>query len=393
MAGKASACAGCPNQQKCASGKGAAADPSALMVREKLFDVKHTILVLSGKGGVGKSTVASQLAWGLAETDAEVGILDIDICGPSMPRMMGVEDEEVHKSGSGWSPVMAADNLAVMSVGFMLGNKSDAVIWRGPRKTGLIKQFLTDVDWGKLDYLIIDAPPGTSDEHISIAKLLKEMSIDGAVIVTTPQEIALLDVRKEISFCRKTKIPIMGVIENMSGFQCPKCQMITNIFPPVSGGAQGMCKQMNVPYLGHIPLDSKLLESCEKGESFLGTNRGGSPAIRPLQTLVGTIAEKATGTAPTFPGDSKQGQSTVSEKGSTNGNAMQVEAKDGTSSTLEAAVTDANLDKLIGVLAGMKKGPRGDSAKLNQSLAKVASMVGQLQARVAAAAAAAAAKK
>mmetsp|Transcript_21707 Transcript_21707/g.32320 ORF Transcript_21707/g.32320 Transcript_21707/m.32320 type:complete len:378 (+) Transcript_21707:2708-3841(+) len=267
LAGKASACAGCPNQKRCASGKGAV-DPAAEKVRDSFGNVKHTILVLSGKGGVGKSTIASQLAWSLADMTHEVGVLDIDICGPSMPRMLGVENEQVHQSGSGWSPVMAEDNLAVMSVGFMLRNKTDAVIWRGPRKTGLIRQFLTDVDWGKLDYLIVDAPPGTSDEHISIAKLLQKVKIDGAVIVTTPQEVALLDVRKEISFCKKTGIPIIGVIENMSKFSCPMCGYDTKVFPPVSGGAKKMCMDMGVPYLGDVPMDSKLLESCEKGVSF-----------------------------------------------------------------------------------------------------------------------------
>jgi len=294
MAGKASSCAGCPNQAKCASGKGAEPDPAAEKVKEAFEGVKHTILVLSGKGGVGKSTIASQIAWGLADAKKEVGVLDIDICGPSMPRMMGVENEEVHKSGSGWSPVMAEDNLSVMSVGFMLQNKTDAIIWRGPRKTGLIKQFLTDVDWGAIDYLVVDAPPGTSDEHISIAKLLKKVKIDGAVIVTTPQEVALLDVRKEISFCRKTKIPILGVVENMSSFSCPNCGFKTSIFPPISGGARQMCKEMGVQYLGSVPMDSKLLEACEKGVSFLSTYPG-APAAKYLKRLVKGLIDMSSG--------------------------------------------------------------------------------------------------
>ena len=159
-------------------------------------------------------------------------MLDIDICGPSVPRMFGVENEEVHKSNLGWSPVYVTDNLAVMSVGFLLSSKNDAVIWRGPRKNGLIKQFLTDVYWGEgIDYLIIDVPPGTSDEHISITKYLKACDPDGAILVTTPQEISLLDVRKEVSFCNKVGLPILGVVENMSSFICPCCQVSGTIKP------------------------------------------------------------------------------------------------------------------------------------------------------------------
>jgi Mrp family chromosome partitioning ATPase len=152
--------------------------------------------------------------------------------------MMGVEDEEVRRSNFGWSPVYADDNLAVMSIGFMLQSKKDAVIWRGPKKSGLIKQFLTDVYWGDggLDFLVIDAPPGTSDEHISIAQFLKKSKVDGAIIVTTPQEVALLDVRKEISFCKKVGIPVLGVVENMAGFVCPCCKTNTEIFAPSSQG-------------------------------------------------------------------------------------------------------------------------------------------------------------
>lgn len=162
----------------------------------------------------------------------------------------------------------ADDNLAVMSVGFMLSNRDDAIIWRGPRKNGLIKQFLTDVVWGEMDFLVVDAPPGTSDEHISIAQYLKETEIDGAIIVTTPQEVALLDVRKEINFCKKTGIPIIGVVENMSGFMCPCCNNKSEIFPPVSGGAVKMCQDLGVRFLGSLPLDPQVLRACEKGVSY-----------------------------------------------------------------------------------------------------------------------------
>lgn len=203
LAGKAESCSGCPNQATCASGE-AKVDNSVQLVQNRMAQVKHKILVLSGKGGVGKSTFSAQLAFALALEGKQVGLLDIDICGPSIPRMLGLDGHEVHQSASGWSPVYVEDNLAVMSIGFMLPSKDDAVIWRGPRKNGLIKQFLTDVVWNELDYLIVDTPPGTSDEHISIVQYLKSSNIDGAVVVTTPQEISMADVRKELNFCKKT---------------------------------------------------------------------------------------------------------------------------------------------------------------------------------------------
>lgn len=203
MAGKAAGCAGCPNQSSCASGE-AKVDPAMNIVQDRMALVKHKILVLSGKGGVGKSTFSAQLAFALAQQGKQVGLLDIDICGPSIPRMLGLVGHEVHQSASGWSPVYVEDNLGVMSIGFMLPSKDDAIIWRGPRKNGLIKQFLTDVNWNELDYLIVDTPPGTSDEHISIVQYLKSSNIDGAIVVTTPQEVAMADVRKELNFCKKT---------------------------------------------------------------------------------------------------------------------------------------------------------------------------------------------
>eukprot|EP01006_Ploeotia_vitrea_P028344 TRINITY_DN61051_c0_g1_i2.p1 TRINITY_DN61051_c0_g1~~TRINITY_DN61051_c0_g1_i2.p1 ORF type:complete len:233 (+),score=122.34 TRINITY_DN61051_c0_g1_i2:498-1196(+) len=155
-----------------------------------------------------------------------------------------------------------------MSVGFLLSSREDAIIWRGPRKNGLITQFLTDTTWSdELDYLIIDTPPGTSDEHISMAQLLKKSNVDGAVIVTTPQEVALLDVRKEISFCRKVGIKVLGVVENMAYFQCPCCDHKAKIFAPTTGGAATMAQKMGVPFLGSIPLDPAMLLACERGQS------------------------------------------------------------------------------------------------------------------------------
>lgn len=268
-AGKSSACAGCPNQSVCSTTpKGP--DPDIVSINERMESVKHKILVLSGKGGVGKSTFSSQLSFALSEEqDKQIGLLDIDICGPSIPRLLGLEGEQVHHSNSGWSPVFVQDNLGVMSVGFMLSDPNDAIIWRGPKKNALIKQFLKDVDWGDLDYLVVDTPPGTSDEHLSIAQYLKETNPDGAIIVTTPQEIALLDVRKEINFCKKVGLPIIGVVENMSGFVCPKCKTETKIFAPTTGGAEKMAQELDVPFLGRIPIDPRIAKACDEGRFFL----------------------------------------------------------------------------------------------------------------------------
>lgn len=268
-AGKASGCQGCPNQQICASGKSQIPDPDIEVITKHLSTVKHIILVMSGKGGVGKSTTAVTLASLLAEDETKnVGILDIDICGPSVPTIAGVEGEQVHQSGSGWSPVFVEENLSVMSVGFLLESPDEAVIWRGPKKNGLIKQFLRDVDWGELDYLVIDTPPGTSDEHLSIVQYLKKSNVAGVVLVTTPQEISLLDVRKQITFCRKVNLPILGIIENMSVFTCPKCKTEVKIFPPTTGGGQKMAEEMNVSFLGKVELDPLIGKSCDKGTLF-----------------------------------------------------------------------------------------------------------------------------
>lgn len=295
QAGQAASCAGCPNAAACASGANKP-DPAIAEVKDRMSEVAHKILVLSGKGGVGKSTFSAQLTWLLNERQKQVGILDIDICGPSIPRMMGVENEEVRKSNFGWSPVYADDNLAVMSIGFMLGSKNDAVIWRGPRKNGLIKQFLTDVFWGPLDYLVVDAPPGTSDEHISISSYLKSSEVDGAVLITTPQEIALLDVRKELSFCKKLGIKVLGLVENMAGFVCPCCSTKSDIFPAVTGGAAALALEFGVPFLGSIPLDPNLLRACEKGmsyESYIKEEKIENPvALQPFKNVVARMFEQ-----------------------------------------------------------------------------------------------------
>ncbi|XP_043486375.1 cytosolic Fe-S cluster assembly factor NUBP1 homolog isoform X1 [Polistes fuscatus] len=287
QAGKASACAGCPNQKLCASGATKQADPGIELVKERLSNVKHKILILSGKGGVGKSTVTSLISRVLADSnpDKNIAVLDIDICGPSQPRILGALGEQIHQSGSGWSPVYIEDNLSLMSIGFLLGSPSDAVIWRGPKKNGMIRQFLSEVDWGNLDYLILDTPPGTSDEHLSVTTYLKSAGITGAIVITTPQQVALLDVRKEIDFCNKVNIPILGVIENMSLFVCPKCKNSAEIFPALTGGGCAMAADLNIDFLGSLPLDPLIARCCDEGKNFL-TDIPESPTILVLQEIV-----------------------------------------------------------------------------------------------------------
>ncbi|XP_017877501.1 cytosolic Fe-S cluster assembly factor NUBP1 homolog [Ceratina calcarata] len=292
-AGKASACAGCPNQTICASGITKQPDPGISLVKEKLSTVRNKLLVLSGKGGVGKSTITSLISRSLAlsNPNTNVGVLDIDICGPSQPRILNAIGEQVHQSGSGWSPVYVDDNLSLMSIGFLLASPSDAVIWRGPKKNGMIRQFLSEVDWGTLDYLILDTPPGTSDEHLSAISYLKDAGITGAIIVTTPQQVALLDVRKEIDFCRKVSLPILGVIENMSVFVCPKCKNSAEIFPALTGGARAMAKEFDIELLGSLPLDPLLTKCCDEGKNIL-TEMPESPTVLILQEIVQKIVEK-----------------------------------------------------------------------------------------------------
>ena len=234
-------------------------------IKGRLKKIKHKVLVLSGKGGVGKSTVAVNLAVALAVAGKKVGLLDIDIHGPSVPKMLGVQGFPIHGTKDSISPVEVGDNLRVMSIAFLLKDSDDAVIWRGPMKFGVIKQFLGEVEWGELDYLVVDSPPGTGDEPLTIAQLIDDA--DGAVIVTTPQDVALIDVRKCINFCRQLSLPVIGVVENMSGFSCPHCGEKTEIFK--SGGGRSMAEDMGVPFLGQIPVDSGIVTASDDGEPYI----------------------------------------------------------------------------------------------------------------------------
>jgi len=322
QAGKGDACAGCPNQQICATApKGP--DPDIPIITERLSGIKHKVLVLSGKGGVGKSTFSALLAQAFSslprkrkrgdvgngvnghdettngdveeEAPPTVGIMDTDLCGPSIPRMLlgdVSKDTSVHTTASGWEPVWASDTLAIMSIQFMLPDQDSAVIWRGPKKNGLIKRFLKDVEWGEMDLLVVDTPPGTSDEHLSVQSFLKEAGVDGAVLVTTPQEVALLDVRRELDFCRKAGIRVIGIVENMSGFVCPnaKCGKESQIFRATTGGARKLCEVENVPFLGAVPLDPRIGMACDYGESFLEAFPE-SPAAKKITEVVAKVGE------------------------------------------------------------------------------------------------------
>lgn len=235
-----------------------------VQLNNRLGKIKNKILVLSGKGGVGKSTVAVNIASILAAEGKRVGILDVDIHGPSIPLMLGVQDSGLHGEGEDILPITMG-GLKIMSIGFFLKSHNDPVIWRGPMKMNMIKQFLQDVKWGDLDYLVIDCPPGTGDEPLSVCQLIKNPT--GAVVVTTPQNVAINDVRKSISFCRSLNLPVLGVIENMSGFKCPGCGEISYIFS--QGGAERMAKELNVPFLGKIPLESQIGISGDSGKPLM----------------------------------------------------------------------------------------------------------------------------
>ena len=230
----------------------------------RMSRIEHKIVVLSGKGGVGKSTIAVNLATSLKMAGKRVGLLDVDIHGPSIPTMLGLEQEHVQNGEDGIMPV-DADGIKVMSLGFLLRDMDDAVIWRGPMKMGVVRQFLADVDWGALDYLVIDVPPGTGDELLSICQLLAP--VDGAIVVTTPQRVAAVDVRKSVTFCRQMKVPVIGVVENMSGFACPKCGEVTQVFR--SGAGKMISDSMDVPFLGAIHLEPQVVEAGDGGRAFL----------------------------------------------------------------------------------------------------------------------------
>jgi len=254
--------------------------------QERMSKIKYKLLVLSGKGGVGKSTVSANIATALALEGKKVGLLDIDIHGPTIPQLLGLSRERVEIRDESLIPVKIGDNLEVMSIGFLLPEEDSAVIWRGPMKYKLIKEFLEDVEWGELDYLIVDSPPGTGDEPLSIAQLLGKM--DGAIIVATPQEVAISAVRRSITFCNQLAIPVVGVIENMSGFICPNCGARIDIFK--EGGAKKMAEKYGIRFLGKVPIDPNLVSAGDEGKPFL-LNFQNSETAKIFAEIVRSIRE------------------------------------------------------------------------------------------------------
>lgn len=276
----------------CAVQGGAAPDRAAedQELKESMDRIKHKIVVLSGKGGVGKSTVAVNLAAELASGKNQVGLLDVDIHGPSVPRLLGLQSGKIGAvDEKKLMPVDYNSNFKVMSIGFMLEKEEDAIVWRGPLKHSIIKQFLKDVLWGNLDYLVVDSPPGTGDEPLAVCQLIDKPA--GAVIVTTPQEVSLSDVRKSISFCRQLNIPVLGVVENMSGFVCPHCGEETPVFK--NGGGEVMAKDMGVAFLGRIPLEPGIAENGDDGRPFSSHDKtSGSAGSRAFADIVEKIIKE-----------------------------------------------------------------------------------------------------
>jgi ATP-binding protein involved in chromosome partitioning len=260
-------CSSCPTASTCESAHSGQNPPKRADV-----DVRHVIMVLSGKGGVGKSTVSVNLAYSLSNHGFRVGLLDLDMHGPNIPKMLGIEDHKLTVIDELIEPVHVTGKLSVMSMAFLLPDTSTPIIWRGPMKMAAIQQFLKEVNWGTLDYLVVDLPPGTGDEALTIAQIAPNLS--GAVIVTTPQDVATLDARKSVKFIEKLGVRVLGIIENMSGMVCPHCGEEIDIFG--KGGGKKIAEELDVPYLGSIPLDIDMRKAGDEGRPFI-IRRGDSP--------------------------------------------------------------------------------------------------------------------
>ena len=256
-------------------------------VNDAMSKVRHKIAVMSGKGGVGKSTVAANLSVSLQVKGQRVGLLDADIHGPTIPKMLGIEDVKLGVMEGGIAPAMVSSGLKVVSMGFLLQDRDTPVIWRGPMKMGAISQFLGEVAWGELDFLVVDLPPGTGDEPLSIAQLIPAM--DGSLVVTTPQEVALTSVRKCINFSKTLGIPVLGIIENMSGFICPHCGKKIDVFG--SGGGEAAAKELSVPFLGRIPLEPEIVRSGESGTPFVMNEEKSPSVVADFDSIVSKLAE------------------------------------------------------------------------------------------------------
>jgi ATP-binding protein involved in chromosome partitioning len=254
---------------------------------KSMSHIRHKIIVTSGKGGVGKSTVSSNIAMLLSMRGYEVGLLDADIHGPNIPKMFHIEDAVLHGDNEGIMPVIVPPHLKVMSMAFLVPDSDEPIIWRGPLKIGALRQFLADVRWGELDFLIIDLPPGTGDEPLTVMQLLPEA--DGSVVVTTPQDVALQNSRKSIGFSRKLNIPVLGIIENMSGLTCPHCGKEIDLFK--IGGGEKAAVDLEVPFLGRIPLDPEVVTSGDEGMPIVISDTD-SPAAVAYGLIVDEILKR-----------------------------------------------------------------------------------------------------
>ena len=253
-------------------------------LKSTLSQIKHRILVMSGKGGVGKSTVSTNLAVALSMDGLSVGLLDADIHGPNIPKMLGIESGQVVGSVAGMTPVEVFPNLKVISMAFFTGDRDNPVVWRGPLKHNAISQFVGEVEWGHLDFLVVDLPPGTGDEPLSVAHVIKD--VDGAVIVTTPQDVALLDSRKAVTFSRMLHIPVIGIVENMSGLECPHCHQEIPLFK--IGGGETAARDMKVPFLGRIPIDPEMVTDCDRGMPLVMSHPS-SEAAKAFQNIASRV--------------------------------------------------------------------------------------------------------
>ncbi len=269
-------CGSCKEKESCT-------DPRALQLEteDRMAKIKHKIVVGSGKGGVGKSTVTVNLAVALQGRGYKVGILDADITGPNIPKLLGIEDQHLMPGPNGLEPANA-NGLKVISMALLLKSRDSAVVWRGPMKMAALKQFISDVNWGDLDFLLVDLPPGTSDEPISASQLIS--GLDGAIVVTTPQEVALLDSRKAVNMFRLMEVRVLGVVENMSGLVCPHCGEKIEVFK--TGGGERAARELDVPFLGSIPLDAEIGRLGDMGQTFTAKD---TPAAAAFDKVVGAI--------------------------------------------------------------------------------------------------------
>lgn len=273
---------GCPSQNKQKSQE----DLQEEMIKTSLSKIKNKIFVLSGKGGVGKSSVSANLAASLAKKGFKTGLMDVDLHGPSIAQMFGMTELLDISQNKLLMPKMVGENLKIVSIQALMQDKNQAIIWRGPAKTGMIKQFVGSVEWGDLDFLIIDAPPGTGDEPLTVVQTIKDAK---AVVITTPQEVALADVRKSISFCRTVKMEMLGIVENMGPFKCPHCDKTIELFK--SGGGKAMADQENIKFLGSIPFDLGVVQSGDKGVPIVMEDEA-SEFSKAFQTVVENITKQ-----------------------------------------------------------------------------------------------------